>query len=169
MLRVIENTIRSMAVISSDGLYRYRLTKIWDEDKPCIAFILLNPSTADNLRTDITAMNICNYSIANDYGRIDIVNLFAFRATNSKDMPYWREAIGEYNDQYILDAVLGASKVIIGWGSDQKVYNERKMEVHNLLREYKSKLMCFKDEEGRRPRNPVKWNKIWALVDYNLI
>jgi len=35
------------AKLSDDKLYRYQLSRIWDEDKPTVLFIMLNPSTAD--------------------------------------------------------------------------------------------------------------------------
>jgi hypothetical protein len=34
------------AVLSVDGLYRYRLSRAWGRG-PSLAFIMLNPSTAD--------------------------------------------------------------------------------------------------------------------------
>ena len=35
------------AILSADRKYRYVLTRIWDETKPTVVFIGLNPSTAD--------------------------------------------------------------------------------------------------------------------------
>lgn len=39
--------IQSSANIGEDGRYRYELSRTWDDALPSIAFILLNPSTAD--------------------------------------------------------------------------------------------------------------------------
>lgn len=39
--------IKKSAEISPDGLYRYSLERTWDEDKPTVLFVCLNPSTAD--------------------------------------------------------------------------------------------------------------------------
>lgn len=35
------------AVLSDDGVYRYRLWRIWDRDRLPTTFVMLNPSTAD--------------------------------------------------------------------------------------------------------------------------
>jgi hypothetical protein len=37
------------AVISQDRLYRYSLTRVWDEKKRRVMFVGLNPSTADDV------------------------------------------------------------------------------------------------------------------------
>ncbi|KAA0997816.1 DUF1643 domain-containing protein [Paraburkholderia panacisoli] len=37
------------AHISDCGAYRYRLWREWDRSKPTLAFLMLNPSTADHL------------------------------------------------------------------------------------------------------------------------
>jgi hypothetical protein len=47
------NVIQS-AVISDDGVYRYQLTRTWDPESPELAWIMLNPSTADALADDPT-------------------------------------------------------------------------------------------------------------------
>lgn len=39
--------IKKSAEISPDGMYRYSLERTWDEGKPTVLFICLNPSTAD--------------------------------------------------------------------------------------------------------------------------
>jgi hypothetical protein len=42
------------AVLSDDGVYRYRLWRIWDDDRAPTAFLMLNPSTADATVDDPT-------------------------------------------------------------------------------------------------------------------
>jgi hypothetical protein len=45
---------RHGAVFSDDREYRYRLWRTWDVDKPTAAFVMLNPSTADETENDPT-------------------------------------------------------------------------------------------------------------------
>ena len=40
------------AILSTDRKYRYVLTRIWDETKPTVVFIGLNPSIADEETDD---------------------------------------------------------------------------------------------------------------------
>ncbi len=42
------------ATLSEDRRYRYRLTREWDQEKPKVLFIGLNPSTADEIEDDAT-------------------------------------------------------------------------------------------------------------------
>src|ERR1700730_4474366 len=42
------------AHISDCGTYRYRLWREWDRSLPTLAFLMLNPSTADHLTDDPT-------------------------------------------------------------------------------------------------------------------
>ena len=46
--------IKKSAEISPDGMYRYSLERTWDEGKPTVLFICLNPSTADAVEDDAT-------------------------------------------------------------------------------------------------------------------
>ena len=48
------------AVLSDDNIYRYQLSRIWDEEKPKILFIMLNPSTADEFVEDPTIRRVVN-------------------------------------------------------------------------------------------------------------
>lgn len=46
--------IKSDAIISDCGNYRYQLNCVWDESLPIVPFIMLNPSTADGNVDDPT-------------------------------------------------------------------------------------------------------------------
>ena len=59
--------IESTVVMADNNLYRYRLTRIWDENKEVVGVIMLNPSKATSLKTDNTIMNLINYLIEKDY------------------------------------------------------------------------------------------------------
>ena len=41
------------AILSEDRKYRYILSRTWDETKPAVLFIGLNPSTADEKTDDL--------------------------------------------------------------------------------------------------------------------
>jgi hypothetical protein len=73
------------AVFSADGRYRYRLTRDLG-GKTTVTFIMLNPSTADANLDDPTIRRCKGFAKDWGYGRLIIVNLFAFRATDPRDM-----------------------------------------------------------------------------------
>lgn len=50
------------AILSVDRKYRYILSRTWDETKPTVVFIGLNPSTADEETDDPTIRKCINYA-----------------------------------------------------------------------------------------------------------
>ena len=53
------------------ALYRYLLWRIWDDDKPLLLVIMLNPSTADHLAGDRTADGLMRRARRLGYGGIN--------------------------------------------------------------------------------------------------
>lgn len=64
----------SNACFSDDGLYRYFLARVWDAQLPVLAFIMLNPSTADGETDDSTVKRCVSYAKQWGYGGIEIYN-----------------------------------------------------------------------------------------------
>ena len=60
------------AILSTDRKYRYVLTRIWDETKPTVVFIGLNPSIADEETDDQTIQKCIGYSKRWRYGELII-------------------------------------------------------------------------------------------------
>ena len=105
------------AILSKDRKYRYTLTRVWDETKDKVMFIGLNPSTADEIEDDPTIRRCINFAKSWGYGGIEMTNLFAFRATNPKDMKNAENPIGNDNDMW-LQKIAKECPIIIGvWGN----------------------------------------------------
>ena len=90
--------IRKEAVISDCGAYRYHLARIWEEGpqhsglrhlwRPKnLAFVMLNPSTADAYEDDPTIRRCIGFGQRDAFDSITVLNLFAGRATKPKDRP----------------------------------------------------------------------------------
>ena len=60
--------VRSDAVLSPCGRYRYRLTRSWDEDLDLLGFVMLNPSTADASVDDPTVRKCCHFARREGFG-----------------------------------------------------------------------------------------------------
>ena len=137
-------------------------------DRKKATVIMLNPSKANELKMDRTVMNVSNFLIDNDFGGIDIVNLFAYMATDPSELSQREEKFEKENNEHILEAVTEADVVIIGWVRDKTSYIEkRKREVEGMLIPYKNKIKCFKDDKGKTPRHPRDLNDKWTLVEYD--
>ena len=102
------------------GEYRYQLSRIWDEAKPKILFIMLNPSTADAIKDDPTIRRIVRFSKSWGYGGLYVGNLYAFSSTDPKGLKHTDDPIGPHNISHIK-ALLGLSeRVIYAWGNNEK-------------------------------------------------
>lgn len=105
------------ATFSRDRRYRYRLWRRWDRSRPVVAFVMLNPSTADARRDDPTIRRCIGFARAWGFGGVDVVNLFAYRATDPRDLLRVADPVGPRNWRHIQRAVLGAALVVAAWGA----------------------------------------------------
>ncbi len=110
------------AIFSDCRLYRYRLWRVWDASKPAVAFCMLNPSTADEDHLDPTLKRCLQFAKDWGFGRMDIVNLFAWRSTDPKAMKRTEhpesELDGFKNNNAIADAQAECNQLICAWGVD---------------------------------------------------
>ena len=122
------------ARVSDCGAYRYRLWREWDKSRPTLTFLMLNPSTADHRVDDPTVTRCFARAVANNFGRLEVANLFPLRATNPDELLVHPDPLGPRNraNSAILEAVDLASMVICAWGS-HKAAATRAVDVLHLL------------------------------------
>ncbi|MBL4916951.1 DUF1643 domain-containing protein [Szabonella alba] len=106
----------SEAQYSACGQYRYALTRIWQPDAPRLLWVMLNPSTASELRNDPTVARCENRARAGGFGGFRVVNLFAFRATAPADLRRAADPTGPDNDAAIATAATWAYVILCAWG-----------------------------------------------------
>lgn len=146
---------RSGAVLSSDGRYRYRLWReIGDGPMGTVVFVMLNPSTADAEKDDQTIRKCKEFARQWSFRRLEVVNLFAWRATNPKELPTVEEPIGSENDRTIEERCLAADWVICAWGSD-KFGQRRARVVLESLRRLNIHLRCLRKSKDGHPWHPL--------------
>lgn len=109
------------AIISKCGLYRYQLWRQWD-NRPMVVFIMLNPSTADTLKDDATIRKCVGFAKLWHMGGVCVVNLFAFRATDPRDMMEASDPVGPENEEHLrrvcADANQDDATIICAWGAN---------------------------------------------------
>lgn len=120
--------MKTDAILSEDRKYRYVLSRIWDETKPTVMIIGLNPSIADETTNDPTIVRCINFAKSWGYGGVYMLNLFAFRATKPHTMKEAEEPIGNENDKYLEEYYKKSEKVICAWG-DTGSYKNRSKEI----------------------------------------
>ncbi|WP_416044916.1 DUF1643 domain-containing protein [Clostridium tyrobutyricum] len=129
---------------------------MWDESLKKVVFIMLNPSTADAFKDDPTVRKCVSFAKHWNFGSLEIVNLFAYRATNPKDLKEickngTFDPVGKENDFYIIEAIKNADKIVIAWGKNS--FCSRDSAVLSLLKNYK--LYCLDTCKNGNPKHPL--------------
>lgn len=142
------------AVLSDCGTYRYLLRRTWDYNKPRALFVMLNPSTADAEVDDATIRSCIRLSKSLSYGSFEVVNLFAYRATDPHALKLAADPIGPNNDNCIEAAIGRCDLAICAWGAHQFA-ERRAKEVRSTIRRYRPAVFCLGKTKAGAPKHPL--------------
>lgn len=160
--------IEKTAVISECRRYRYRLGRRWS-DRPLLVFVMLNPSTADAAVDDPTIRRCIHFAKAHDFGGIDVVNLYAFRATHPRDLKSAAYPIGSENDWHIRNAARRGSAVCLAWGAFvANVADDRPEAVLRILRDLGIQPQCLHITRSGYPGHPLMLPNTARLAPFDL-
>lgn len=104
------------AVFSADGRFRYNLCRRW-RSGPTLCWLMLNPSMASATVDDPTLRRCLGFSNQWGYGSLVVINLFALRATDVRELARAEDPVGPRNNQYIRAALATSAELICAWGS----------------------------------------------------
>jgi len=162
---LIPPAVLGMAYVSEDRLYRYWLTRSWASHLGQEAvFMLLNPSTADASIDDRTATRCIGFAQAWGYHRMRILNLWAFRTKDPKELAAATDPIGPLCLTFIEDGLLNAGVVIAGWGA-HKGAMARARQIPPLLNR---PLMALAINADGSPKHPLYVRADTVPVPYRL-
>ena len=109
------------AIISDCGLYRYRLERHVLFGAGAVAWIMVNPSTADATADDATIRKVMGFSNRLGAGQVIVGNLFAFRATDVNALKAVRNPVGPFNDEHLEQIIADADQLVVAWGPTAKL------------------------------------------------
>jgi len=118
-----------------------------------MTFVMLNPSTADGTYDDPTIRRCINFAKRESCERLDVVNLFSFRATKPIALQTTLEPVGGVRtDVAIHQKIANASVVVCAWGA-----NTIARERANWFREEfeMTPLSCLGKTKEGAPRHPL--------------
>lgn len=144
----------STALYSPCETYRYLLTRVWDTDAPRLLFVMLNPSTASELRNDPTVARCEARARAMGQGAVRVANLFAFRATDPRDLRAAPAPEGPENDRLLVESVQWADGVICAWGNHGTLLGRAAL-AEALLRQTGKPLLHLGLTAAGQPRHPL--------------
>jgi hypothetical protein len=120
---------------------------------------MLNPSTADAEVDDPTVRRCMTFAKSWGFAGIEVVNLFALRATDPRIMKAHQHPISsptdnEKNDKTILASASGAGLVVCAWGV-HGAFRARGARILGALNEASEEPHYLALTKDRQPRHPL--------------
>ena len=137
---------------------RYQLWRIWDNEKPLILFILLNPSNADDKNDDNTVKKLIGFTKKFEFGGFYLGNLYSLITTNPSPRKFINNEAR--NIKHIQIMKKKCKKIIIGWGN---LGNYPNWLLDNL-----SEIMCLGINKNGTPKHPLYLSYKTHLINYHL-
>ena len=157
--------VHRSAEISECGRYRWWLRRSWQlwndmgehvTGKGVCCFVMLNPSTADALQDDPTIRRCIDFARRWQYDTLVVRNLFAYRATDPKELLNPNvDVVGGNRAEIELTTALTANMVIAAWGAGAPF--GRGERVLKLWRDTfpKKEIYCLGKTKNGHPRHPL--------------
>lgn len=154
-------SMQNGATFSPCRHYRYDLWRTWIGGAGYAMFVGLNPSTADETDDDPTIRRCIAFAKSWGYAALCMTNLFAFRATQPKDMMRAPDPVGPRNDSVLKERAGSAGIIVAAWGAHGE-FQGRATHVRALLPRLHY-LLLTKDRHPGHPLYlpatlvPVEW------------
>lgn len=146
------------AVFSPCGLYRYRLSRVWNRSRPMGLVLGINPSTAGATEDDPTTRKLIAFGRRWGWGGYWLANPFAFRATDQRALLTAADPVGPDNDRHLAQLFESAEQVVCAWGSAKgaavrRLLDARLAQMTTLLDGHP--LLCLGITCDGSPRHPL--------------
>lgn len=165
--------MKPTTLFSEDRAHRYTLWREWPVQDICtfdphpdyypgkpdqfVQFIGLNPSKADETMDDNTIRILRGFAQRWGFGALLMTNLFAFRATQPRDMKAAADPVGAGNDHWLTVYARAAGLVVACWSAHGN-FKDRDLTVKKLFTTANIPLMCFGLTANNQPRHPLRLN-----------
>lgn len=143
------------SVFSDCGQYRYELAEIWDQGKPLVLWILMNPSVACLDYSDPTLRKTGTFSRRWGYGGQLIANVHAYRATDKNRLLGVDDPVGPDNDESIMRMAGQAKTIILAYGQPPERLRSRGQMVVDLLINHPGLSYLKLAKDGITPVHPL--------------
>lgn len=155
--RWITGEMHRSAVLTADGTYRWSLQRQWDK-RPMIAWVMLNPSTADAYTDDPTIRRCIAFTRSWGYGGFTVVNLYGLRSTDPKALLTHPDPIGPNNDAELAFIADGPvyPLIMLAWGARAPIERARDAtEILHRCYDRGGQLATLGWTKGENPRHPL--------------
>ncbi len=171
---IIEKSLmKTEAKFSDDRVYRYVLSKEWNNKKPRAMVIMTNPSSAGEVVLDLTTLYTINNLVALDYGAVDIFNMYPMITQKLRADDVDKKEI-ENSDKLMVELAEKVDTIIIAWGrvgEKSKSIEKRQNELLHKLQGFKEKLYIIGDGKGNELFHPlaphIRFH--WELIKFDYV
>lgn len=149
--------------------WRWRLWREWDPARPAVAFLMLNPSVANAWSLDPTVRRCVGFARAWGYGRLEVVNAFAWVDGDPQGLLRASDPVGPENDEAIRAAVWRSEVTVVAWSGWVNGYvngRRRDAELDRLLAPYRDRLRVLGYTADGTPRHPLYMPKDTRPAQY---
>lgn len=155
------------AIFSDCRKYRYALWRIWDDSKPLIMFIGLNPSSANENDDDPTIRRVIGFAKLWGYGGIYMMNCFPLISTDpSLLIDFYDTSFHDVEDFENLKQLLEISRktkeIVFAWGKF-----ELGKSRGNLISKHFPNAICLMKNKDGSPRHPLYVNSYCSPILFN--
>lgn len=157
------------AIISSCGIYRYRLEREVQMYGCVIAYFGVNGSTATATEDDHTVRKWIGFTKLNNGRRFIVGNAFAFRAKDVNELRHAVDPVGIDNDKHITKIIAEADILVPCWGSRHKLHSRlhaRLDVVADLLFASGKPVKIFGLTQSGDPQHPLILSYSTPLSDW---
>jgi hypothetical protein len=142
----------------TEGDRRYQLWRIWEEQKPLLLYILLNPSYANAEENDRTVSKLIHFSKIFGFGGFYLGNIYSYinpypSVLKNKIMKKER-----HNIKHLKTMIQKCEKVVFGWGNAG--------ELPGWLDKMVEKVYCFGRNQNGSPKHPLYLSYKTPLIRY---
>jgi hypothetical protein len=157
---------KSGALFTEDRKYRFALWRIWDEAKPLVMFIGLNPSTANEEENDPTIRRVIAISKFNGYGGVYMMNCFPLVSTDPAALyDFYNTPFHELEDienmRWLLEVKRKCETVVFAWGNFD-VVKDRAKSITGYMKEGKA----LHINKNGSPKHPLYCKNDTVFVDW---
>ena len=155
--------LHSGAHFSPDRVHRYWLVRQMTTDPGIVAFVGLNPSTADEHQDDPTVRRCVGFAREWGYGRMVMLNAYAYRSTDPRALYTAPDPVGPENARAVLNLANGADLVVVAWGANLLTPDAQRIaEALSRVKDVK----CFGLTKDGHPKHPLYLSNATRLVDW---
>lgn len=137
---------------------RYRLWRIWDEKRPLLLFILLNPSLGNATDNDPTIRRLIYFSRTFGYGGVYVGNLYSCISPNPNDLKATDKMAEQENINHIKGMMHMCQDVVYAWGNQG--------DYPKWLNALEDRPLCFGFTKKGNPKHPLYLPNSSSLINF---